>query len=1016
MRTLVAILSILIWATNAYAQVGTCEPAEAEAMLDINNVRARILNNGALFWKGSPHVYEVPRLSGRQAIFASSLWIGGQVNGELKFAGSTYGPWEYWPGPLDDQGNPPADCKPFDKIYEISIQEIIDYENTGSISENLAQWPWELGAPVIDGDSNLNNYNLSGGDRPEVHGHQTLWWIMNDRGNVHERTGSAPMGMEIQVSAFAAASNEPHISNTTFYKYKLVYKGDTPIDSTYIGLMADVDLGNFDDDYIGSDSTLSLGYTYNADNFDEGGEGYGEAPPAVGYTVLQGPVADSDGRDNDRDNQIDEDGERLPMTSLIFYNGGGGDTGDPQDDNDMYKFMQGRWKDGQPFTEGGNARDFSATPTSFVFSGDPDTGEGWTELNPASDGSMPPRDAADRRFLISTGPFSMMPGDEEEITFAVVWARGENHLASVTALKEATASVRASYDAGFNIAIPEPGFLPTVALASPATGAAQQPLNPSFFWQAVDSLAFYQIQIANTPLFTEPDSLNPNITLLEGGSGSPFFRLTHPILAPNTVYYWRVRQLKNGIQGPWSDAWFFSTSETFLFNESGNSLAFMAVQNAAGPIVPPDMAAFAFNISGFPTLEGRITPEGSYPALDRPTRGVQQSTSDAAWGIHAGGSDVADFANADTNNFVSLVLNQNSRPDFRDNYEWRFPQHCLDRSDGVIEQGDCLALRAFDDSVAIEVPFELWNIGKEDNAMDDFRMIPFICEEACDAGTESNVFDIGGDHLVSGGTNDPFTDWVYWMNPADNGASPGEEGYTSFFFEQAPSGKEVFSRMALILWNGGTEPPYEAEYPEPGTIYRIKTDIPWSPPLSAPADQQVLTTKTASFFWQGNAGSYQLQVDTTPAFDSPIINLAGLTDPFFETDALEDNNQYYWRIRLASPKGFVLSDWSETWSFTIPLNVRSETPTNPITFELAQNYPNPFNTSTTIRYAVPSASDVRLEIYDILGRRVQLLVNQHHPPGWHETIFDASALSNGTYFYRLTAGSFIDSKSMVLLK
>ena len=60
-------------------QVGACEPAQAENYLDINNVRARIFNNGNLFWRGDPFVYEVPRGGGVKAIFTAGLWIGGFV-------------------------------------------------------------------------------------------------------------------------------------------------------------------------------------------------------------------------------------------------------------------------------------------------------------------------------------------------------------------------------------------------------------------------------------------------------------------------------------------------------------------------------------------------------------------------------------------------------------------------------------------------------------------------------------------------------------------------------------------------------------------------------------------------------------------------------------------------------------------------------------------------------------------------------------------------------------------------
>ena len=88
----------------------------------------------------------------------------------------------------------------------------------------------------------------------------------------------------------------------------------------------------------------------------------------------------------------------------------------------------------------------------------------------------------------------------------------------------------------------------------------------------------------------------------------------------------------------------------------------------------------------------------------------------------------------------------------------------------------------------------------------------------------------------------------------------------------------------------------------------------------------------------------------------------------------------------------------------------------PTEFELRQNYPNPFNPSTTIMFALPQASHVKLEVFNVIGQRVAVIANSVMKAGYHQLQFDASALSSGTYFYKLTAGEFKQSKSMVLIK
>ena len=88
----------------------------------------------------------------------------------------------------------------------------------------------------------------------------------------------------------------------------------------------------------------------------------------------------------------------------------------------------------------------------------------------------------------------------------------------------------------------------------------------------------------------------------------------------------------------------------------------------------------------------------------------------------------------------------------------------------------------------------------------------------------------------------------------------------------------------------------------------------------------------------------------------------------------------------------------------------------PVSYELYQNYPNPFNPATVISYQLPAAGYVSLKIYDVLGREVSTLVNEEKTPGSYKISFKAGTLSSGVYFYKLTTGSFMQMKKMILLK
>jgi hypothetical protein len=99
-----------------------------------------------------------------------------------------------------------------------------------------------------------------------------------------------------------------------------------------------------------------------------------------------------------------------------------------------------------------------------------------------------------------------------------------------------------------------------------------------------------------------------------------------------------------------------------------------------------------------------------------------------------------------------------------------------------------------------------------------------------------------------------------------------------------------------------------------------------------------------------------------------------------------------------------------------PTSVGADNSELPTQATLLQNYPNPFNPTTGIRYQVSGVSDVKLAVYDILGRQVAALVNERKAPGSYEAKFDATGLASGAYLYRLTAGDIILTRSMLLLK
>jgi hypothetical protein len=462
--------------------------------LDVGDARAMAFNTGALFF-GNLHqaAYIVPRDSATSPIFSAALWVGGLVGGEVRAVSATYALFEMWPGPLDAAtGRPPQpdDCSDYDRIWRVSRRDVADSYRTGAASPDLEEWPVHLGAPVLDGDGDPGNYDLAAGDQPAISGDQMLWWVMNDVGGPHHYAETAPMGIEVRVSAFALGSAPPALNQTTFYRYQLVYRGGKSLDSAYVGLYADVDLGWSTDDRVGSDTLRDIGIVFNGEDND--GPPFCTdcyaVPPAFGVQVLDGPVGIPNGRDDDRDGQIDESGERLRMSSFMSVWDWVYPQQSPRNGRETYQFLQGRWSDGTPVTEGGGGLNPGSTNTTTrMLAGDPVTPRFWSTECPASPVSCgSPIQPQDSRFMVASGPFGLTHNASAEWLLAMVFAQGTDRLDSVVELRRAATVVRNAYDTGLLEPRRVPGF---VGPAPPLSIELRRPAPNPFSDEAVMSVS-----------------------------------------------------------------------------------------------------------------------------------------------------------------------------------------------------------------------------------------------------------------------------------------------------------------------------------------------------------------------------------------------------------------------------------------------------------------------------------------------------------------------------------------------
>ena len=496
MKHIIAVmLSVILFATGGLADVrslgNSSNLAKANTLefilYDANQIRSWVGNNGHIV----SHIptgdsgLEWPKGSGYTAVFASGLWVAGMVDGSVRSAAAEFTS-EFQPGiiiydPVTQTSSGPD--SPNDARFQVSSIDKGDNADVTSPNYNreYSTWPAADGAPAHDGefftDTNLNGvwddgepwddfdvdgiYDgpdgvmISGEDPPQMIGDQMHWFVINDaEPNTHSNLWSTePLGIEVQTTVFGFDRADP-LGNVMFLKWLVINKSGGDIDDMYLSIWSDADLGDATDDYVGCDTTLSIGYFYNGGQTDQD---YGSKPPSVGYDFFQGPIVPSVGDTALISGREIADFRNLPMTSFVYYINGDPFLDDPETADEAYNYMQGLSVTGEVFHE----RFDETLPISrFIYPGDPNTRSGWTAYDDLVPGDM--------RGMMSSGPFDMStwidtdgdgfpqvgePGVQEVVS-AVIIAAGTNNTNAVSAMKFFDQYAQGAYDAQFNLPSP----------------------------------------------------------------------------------------------------------------------------------------------------------------------------------------------------------------------------------------------------------------------------------------------------------------------------------------------------------------------------------------------------------------------------------------------------------------------------------------------------------------------------------------------------------------------------------
>ena len=351
----------------------------------INEIKMWVSNNGdgshdpstdagGFHWPGG-------KLAKKTAIFEDGLiwgYIAGTdtlVNGNTHRQGLQAGKI-FSTGVADDSDNPRY------RIYKIrkDWQNFPPGKERDDLERDYLEWPVSDGAPWLDVDD--DGFYSPGSDTPKFSGDEMLWYVANDLDTIRSRWtyGSDPIGLEFQTTTFGY-NRINDLADVVFKKYLIINKGSHTIRDLFFGYWSDDDLGDASDDFVGCDTMLNLGYTWNSDNQDGSGSGvyYGSAPPAVGHMLVQGPIVSGLSTDSAFFNgKLLSGFKNLDMTSFSpnFKNFSRLNhdpyQGSLEGSIEFYNLLRGKNNWGDPIIN-----PYSGDSTIYPLSGNPADGSGW---------------------------------------------------------------------------------------------------------------------------------------------------------------------------------------------------------------------------------------------------------------------------------------------------------------------------------------------------------------------------------------------------------------------------------------------------------------------------------------------------------------------------------------------------------------------------------------------------------------------------------------------------------------
>ncbi len=458
-----------VWGGKAYLDAGLTTPAPTQLIRIggqtylIGTRAGRVIGTGATAVAQSPsdpdvRIFRIRRDYAemvfqdlqRDAAESFEIPIANVTSSHIEQIFNQYAyDWDVWPvaygAPYIERNGIPGYQKPKPFNYDITM------------------------GPIFNTDSLIaGNYDEPGlaGANPNFPADQVIWTVMNDldRAATTGLYGSEPLGLEAQITLWGYKSTDA-MGNLYFKKIKFINKGGVDIgggakgsfyiDSMFFAQWSDADIGSYGDDLCGVDMNLfppvtgkpnSLGFAYNGNATDGEFNQFNLPPPAVGYDFLQGPLVAGAPTDSGIFNMRRVYGKKnLPMTSFAYFSTGSG-IGDPPFSYEgglrWWRMLQGYVPDPSTAPWRLFPHPPGITETKFPLNGDPVNGTGFID----GLGTVFSLHSGDRRLVLNTGPFSLAPGDTQEVVMATIGGIGADRLSSISSLKSTDRLAQRMYD------------------------------------------------------------------------------------------------------------------------------------------------------------------------------------------------------------------------------------------------------------------------------------------------------------------------------------------------------------------------------------------------------------------------------------------------------------------------------------------------------------------------------------------------------------------------------------------